>query len=660
MGAQRAAVWGGLVFLFGCASDVASERLFACRVDRDCRAGWYCVAQVCSADPAPDQGGGQGGDLGIAGAGGQDVGVAGAGGQDIDAGVAGAGGRDIDAGVAGAGGQDLDAGQEVDGAGGQGGEIIEDLDGDGLEDDEDNCPDVANPDQVDSDGDGDGDACVPCAGLNTPCALVLSAFCPDDRCGGGIERPTLGGVCNGTYCAFNTSASVLSPCGATQKCVEDGAEGRCEEVAACRAGVDRDMDGVPDDEDTCPDFPDPNQEDSDADGIGDHCAPCAPGSMCVVVLGGPDAPVCESDECGGTGIRTTRTGQCNDGRCGTWSDAAPQRIGCGPGSVCTDDDGSLNCVVDPACDDGCTLLNEGVSCGADFGFNSRCLGGDCVRWDCEEVRCNENGPNLGENFGPFEDGAIDPNVVVDARYDTLWTIQAAEVVTLTEAHRHCQETVRDELGGAFRLPTWYELVTVARKNANDHEAFSNVGWLVNPNDVYLTRTVPDVGEVVGVRLGTGEVVRVPSVAPDGVTYAVACVDASLDQAQNLAARQSDWDEDRPFFHQDPWTGLVWVFELFDPVMWGEAEMACFTNGFGQMATVEQVLSLLSFQVPDPPGPGFWPEWRAEFFARAQGEVWTRSEVDPNVQSRWVVNLGTGEIYQRSIFGMDRRMLFCVE
>lgn len=34
-----------------------------------------------------------------------------------------------------------------------------DTDGDGIPNDEDNCPDVANPDQTDTDGDGIGDAC---------------------------------------------------------------------------------------------------------------------------------------------------------------------------------------------------------------------------------------------------------------------------------------------------------------------------------------------------------------------------------------------------------------------------------------------------------------------------------------------------------------------
>ncbi len=72
-----------------------------------------------------------------------------------------------------------------------------DSDGDGVTDTEDNCPDVANPDQADTENDGLGDAC-------------------------------------------------------------DG-------------DIDSDGDGVPDDDDNCPLVANPSQLDTDEDGLGDAC-----------------------------------------------------------------------------------------------------------------------------------------------------------------------------------------------------------------------------------------------------------------------------------------------------------------------------------------------------------------------------------------------------
>ncbi len=94
-----------------------------------------------------------------------------------------------------------------------------DTDGDGVIDDCDNCPDVANPDQEDSDGDGTGDACD---------------ACPDD------PDKTEPGLCD---------------CG-----VPD-------------TDTDTDGDGVPDCNDNCPAVANPDQEDTDGDGVGDACEP---------------------------------------------------------------------------------------------------------------------------------------------------------------------------------------------------------------------------------------------------------------------------------------------------------------------------------------------------------------------------------------------------
>jgi len=51
-----------------------------------------------------------------------------------------------------------------------------DSDGDGIPDDSDNCPQVANPSQTDSDGDGVGDGCDACAGTS-PADIVVADGC---------------------------------------------------------------------------------------------------------------------------------------------------------------------------------------------------------------------------------------------------------------------------------------------------------------------------------------------------------------------------------------------------------------------------------------------------------------------------------------------------
>lgn len=110
---------------------------------------------------------------------------------------------------------------------------LPDGDGDGVPDQFDDCPAVANPSQSDLDRDGLGDACDP------------------QTCGNAAREG--GEECDGAD---------ASAC-----------PGRCRSTCTCAPNVDTDGDGVIDDFDDCPTVANPAQTDSDGDGIGDACDP---------------------------------------------------------------------------------------------------------------------------------------------------------------------------------------------------------------------------------------------------------------------------------------------------------------------------------------------------------------------------------------------------
>lgn len=110
-----------------------------------------------------------------------------------------------------------------------------DTDGDGIVDRDDNCPNVANPNQRDTDGDGIGDACDDDSDNDG---------IPDDA-GSGTPTPCTGG--NTADCDDNCP-TVPNP-----------------------DQADADSDGVGDVCDNCPLIANRNQADSNNDGIGDVC-----------------------------------------------------------------------------------------------------------------------------------------------------------------------------------------------------------------------------------------------------------------------------------------------------------------------------------------------------------------------------------------------------
>ena len=106
-----------------------------------------------------------------------------------------------------------------------------DRDGDGIPNDQDNCPDAPNADQLDHDQDGQGDVC------------------DTDDDNDGVLDP------------FDNCPFVANP---DQKDTDGNGVGD-----ACDG--DRDGDGIPNDADNCPDVPNADQADLDGDKLGDAC-----------------------------------------------------------------------------------------------------------------------------------------------------------------------------------------------------------------------------------------------------------------------------------------------------------------------------------------------------------------------------------------------------
>ncbi|MCB9163610.1 MAG: T9SS type A sorting domain-containing protein [Flavobacteriales bacterium] len=116
-----------------------------------------------------------------------------------------------------------------------------DADLDGVPDDDDNCPNTANPLQEDADMDGAGDACDGCP--NDP-NKTAPGVC-------GCGNPDVDADMDGTIDCLDNCVGLSNP---TQ--------------------ADVDFDGVGDPCDNCPFDNNPLQEDDDADGIGNECDIC--------------------------------------------------------------------------------------------------------------------------------------------------------------------------------------------------------------------------------------------------------------------------------------------------------------------------------------------------------------------------------------------------
>jgi len=153
----------------------------------------------------------------------------------------------------------------------------DDLDGDGVCDVDDNCPEIANADQVDTDADGIGDACDNCPDIANADQIDTDADgfgdecdnCPDIVNADQVDTDAdgFGDECDNCPDIANADQVDTDADGFGDEC------DNCPEIANADQ-IDTDADGFGDECDNCPEVANADQIDTDADGFGDECDNC--------------------------------------------------------------------------------------------------------------------------------------------------------------------------------------------------------------------------------------------------------------------------------------------------------------------------------------------------------------------------------------------------